>query len=136
MSSELSLKASMDTIRPVSQPRDTDGQITVVTQKERDVAADVRKDITVSGNDVPAQSRVVQEVSETDLNKAVGELSHHAQSISRDLEFTIDKDLDKTIITVYDAESEEIIRQIPSEEALSIARNMRRDDAALINVKA
>jgi len=126
----------MDTVRPISPPRDTDGQIKSVSKEERELVVDVRNDVSVSGNDVPAESRVVQEVSESSLNTAVDELAHYAQSISRDLEFTIDKDLDKTIITVYDTDSEEVIRQIPSEEVLALARNINHDDAVLINTKA
>ena len=114
----------MDTVRPISPPRDTDGQIKSVSKEERGLVVDVRNDVSVSGNDVPAESRVVQEVSESSLNTAVDELAHYAQSISRDLEFTIDKDLDKTIITVYDTDSEEVIRQIPSEEVLKLAKQL------------
>ena len=135
MSNELSMRVSMDTVRPISPPRDTDGQIKSVTKEERDVSADVRNDITVSGNDVPAESRVIQEVTESNLNRAIDELSHRAQNISRDLEFSVDEGSDKTVVTVYDSETEEVIRQIPSEEMLALAQNVS-GEATLINVQA
>ncbi|GAA4496718.1 flagellar protein FlaG [Pseudaeromonas paramecii] len=39
--------------------------------------------------------------------------------------FRIDNDLDKTIITVVDSETQQMIRQIPSEELLNISRRVQ-----------
>jgi flagellar protein FlaG len=127
----------MDTIRPISPPRDTDGQIKAVSAKERDVAVDARNDVAVSGNDVPAESRITQEIDPSTLKRAMDELSQHAQNINRDLIFTIDKELDKTVITVTDPLTEEVIRQIPSEEVLELARHvMDKDNGVLMHIKA
>ena len=137
MSNELSTKVSTDSIRPIRPPRDTDGQLKTSTKLERNVALDVRNDITVSGNDVPADSRFIQKVNSTSLSKAVSELTQFVQSISRDLEFTIDKDLNKTVITVYDAKTDEVIRQIPSEEAIALARHLsEQQNNVLLKLKA
>jgi len=136
MSNELSMRVSIDAIRPISNPRDTDGQIKAVTSNERESSADVKRDETVKGNDVPAESRYIASASESNLNKIVDELTQHAQNINRDLEFSVDKDLDKTVITVRDSVSEEVIRQIPSEEVLTVARRIKEGDASLINLTA
>lgn len=136
MSNDLFSRVSMDTTHPISPARGTDGQIKAVSQKDREVMADVSNDVSVSSNDVPAESRIVQEVSKSSLNAAVDDLSHYAQNISRDLQFSIDEELNKTIITVYDSATEEVIRQIPTEEVLQLARNIKNGEAALINVKA
>ncbi len=46
-------------------------------------------------------------------------------------------ELDRTVITVYDIESEEVIRQIPSEEFLELVRHFNEaGKASLINEKA
>lgn len=71
------------------------------------------------------------------LSEAVSRMSDHVQNIRRGLEFTIDEELDRTVITVYDVESEEVIRQIPSEEFLEMMRHFNEvDGASLINEKA
>ena len=57
-----------------------------------------------------------------DLAKAVNELNSRIQTVQRDLEFSVDEDLGKTIITVTDTETQEVIRQIPAEEMLALAR--------------
>jgi len=138
MSAELSTRMSMDTIRPISSPRDTDGQIKAVSSEERNAVVDVVNDVSVSGNDVPAESRVIQEVDQSMLNKAIDDLTHHAQSINRDLEFIVDDELDRTVITVYESDTEKVIRQIPSEEVLQLARHLNNDDksSVLVNIKA
>ena len=137
MSNELSTRVSMDTIRPISPPRDTDGQIKLSSKHENNVALDVRNDIAVSGNDVPAESRFIQETSGSTLSKAVDELSLHAQSISRDLEFSVDEELGRTVITVYDSKTEEVIRQIPSEEVIALARHLSdQQNSVLLKIKA
>jgi len=136
MSNELSIRGAVDTIRPISPPRDTNGQMHAVKPGERDLNTASRKDETVRRNDVPADSRNVQETSDSLLTKSLNELAQRAQSINRGLRFTVDKDLDRTVITVYDEATEEVIRQIPSEEILNFARSVKLSDAALIDVKA
>ncbi len=136
MSNDISVKLSMDAVRPISHPRDTDGQIKAVTSQERDSSVNSKRDEVVKGNDVPAESRSVNETSEASLDRIVAELNQQAQQIRRDLEFSVDKDLNKTVITVKDSSSEEVIRQIPSEEVLTVARMMKDGDGTLISVKA
>ena len=71
-----------------------------------------------------------------EISAAVSRLNDHVQNISRDIEFTIDEDLNRTIITVYDSATDEVIRQIPSEEALSLARYLESEGSAIIKTKA
>lgn len=136
MSNDLSMRVTLDTISPVSPPRDPNGQLHAVTRPERDINSAVRQDISIQSNDIPADSRHIKETDGSLLAKSVNELASHAQSITRGLKFTIDKELDKTVITVYDPATETVIRQIPSEEVLNFARTLKDGTAALINVKA
>jgi len=48
----------------------------------------------------------------------------------------VDKQLDQVIIKVFDAETREVIRQIPAEEVLSLARSLTSDEGVIVNVKA
>lgn len=56
------------------------------------------------------------------LRAKVDELNQNAQSIRRSLRFDVDNDTGITVITVRDRETDEVIRQIPSEELLELAR--------------
>ncbi len=54
----------------------------------------------------------------------MSQLSNYVQSVQRNLNFSIDESSGQTVIKVIDSESEEIIRQIPSEEMLALARRL------------
>ena len=46
------------------------------------------------------------------------------QNITRELNFSVDEELNRFIVTVLDQETGEIIRQIPSEDMLELARKL------------
>ncbi len=60
------------------------------------------------------------------LGKAVSKISSQVQNLQRDLQFSIEEELPlgRAVITVLDRETQEVIRRIPSEEALAIARQL------------
>lgn len=64
-------------------------------------------------------------ISFPELVNEVEKLNIATQNIQRSLEFTVDDEVEKTIITVRDRETEEIIRQIPAEELLNISKRLR-----------
>jgi len=98
-----------------------------------------RQNEPVNGNTLPAVvTEEVNAVAQTSpLSEAVSRMSDHVQNIRRGLEFTVDEESDRTVITVYDAESEEVIRQIPSEEFLNLVHRMNAEGGgALLNEEA
>lgn len=79
------------------------------------VVADVNKeDVKVS--DVPQK--------DVDVEQAVTSINDFVQSVHRDLQFTVDAELDRTVIKVVDSKSGELIRQIPEEVFLELARKL------------
>ena len=71
------------------------------------------------------------------LQDAVGELNSFVQNIRRNLEFTIDDESGRIVIKVIDSESKEVIRQIPPEEAVQLARTLEHaKDGTILNAKA
>ncbi len=67
------------------------------------------------------------------LEKALGNLSAHVQNLQRSLHFTVDEESGETIVRVVDSETDEVIRQIPSEELLTIAERLRSSAGALLS---
>jgi len=51
--------------------------------------------------------------------------------VSRSLQISVDGELERPIVTVLDANTEEVIRQIPSEEIVAIAKFLRSQGADL-----
>lgn len=64
------------------------------------------------------------EAEATDLKTAVETVRTVVADLQRQLQFTVDEDSGRTIITVIDRNSGEIVRQIPSEEILQIAERV------------
>ena len=51
------------------------------------------------------------------------------------LRFHVDEDTGKTIVSVVDPASGEVLRQIPNEEALAMAKAIGREQGALVDLK-
>lgn len=61
---------------------------------------------------------------EVKVEQVVASINDYVQSVHRDLQFTVDEELDKTVIKVVDGASGELIRQIPEEVFLELARKL------------
>lgn len=59
--------------------------------------------------------------------QAVQEIRSYVQTLQRDLQFEVDLELGRTVISVVDRETKEVIRQIPPEEAVERARRLERE---------
>jgi len=66
------------------------------------------------------------------LTEAVEGLNEYVQTVRRDLQFSIDEQSGRTVIKVIDAETKQMIRQIPAEEILALARNLDRSGEGTI----
>ncbi|RJG01152.1 flagellar protein FlaG [Noviherbaspirillum sedimenti] len=71
----------------------------------------------------PTSAEVAQAVR--NLNKAMLEQSQN-------LEFTIDSDSNRTIVKVIDQKTKEVLRQIPNEETLAMAKALDQMAAGLL----
>lgn len=58
------------------------------------------------------------------LESAVVELNKAVQNVQRNLEFSVDDITGSTIVQVKDRETNELIRQMPSEDALKLAQSL------------
>jgi len=69
------------------------------------------------------------------MEAAARQLQAHMASVNSALEFRVDNGTGSTVITVRDKDTGEVIRQIPSEEALRIAENLDKAVSALISTR-
>ncbi|HEB55741.1 MAG TPA: flagellar protein FlaG [Gammaproteobacteria bacterium] len=75
------------------------------------------KELPPSGYNLPP--------SKDSIEEAVKEINKFVESTQSELQFSLDEDSGKTVIKVLDSSTRELIRQIPSEEALRLARQLR-----------
>ena len=64
--------------------------------------------------------------SDQALADAVDRLNAKIQNLNRNLEFSINNDSGEVLVKVVDNKTREVIRQIPSDEVLALARNIDR----------
>lgn len=70
------------------------------------------------------------------VKKAVEDINKSLQSLSQGLEFSIDTDTKQTVVKVIDHQTKEVIRQMPSVEALQIAKSLDQVLGKLLSEKA
>ncbi len=65
------------------------------------------------------------QVSRAAFERVVSELQNYVQKTQRNLDFFVDDRSGRVVVKVVDATSDEVIRQIPSEEMLSVSRRIQ-----------
>lgn len=69
-------------------------------------------------------------VPKEELEGAVRQMKDFAQMLSRELQFDVDEDLGRTVVRIMDKASGNLIRQIPTEEVLALAKQMQEMQTA------
>jgi len=98
-------------------------QVSAVTsetsKKDRQFTADGGKETpSIIEADKPAKA------NKKEITQAAKDIFGYVQNITRELNFSVDEELGKTVITVIDDETGDVIRQIPNEDILQLAREI------------
>lgn len=122
-----------------------------ISSTQKPVALDagdgMKRSVPVAKNSgaqvAPAKTEVSASAVEVDapaareqIEKAVSTLQEFAQSVKRDLNFSVDDGSGQVVVKVTDSSSGDIIRQIPSEEALQLAENLSEVRSLLFKAEA
>jgi len=84
-----------------------------------------------SGNTLPqstgveSNSGASSKPTPQQIESVVAKLSDFVQAVQRDLSFTVDDNTGETVIVVKDTQTDEVVRQIPSEDFLLLAQKLR-----------
>lgn len=113
----------------------------VIAQKESLAAAQVldlrSAAAAASAADVQAKgTEPAEEATPEQVEGAVAEINTSLQTRSISLQFEVDKDTDKLIVKVVDKTNGVVIRQIPNEEVIHIAKVMGKAPGLLVNGQA
>ena len=87
--------------------------------------------VKIKPSNVQKESQITQEV----VAKAATQIQNFVQEMGRNLSFTIDETTGYNVVRVMNPETNEVIRQLPSEELLKIARSMEQLNSVLVNQK-
>lgn len=82
------------------------------------------------------ESESGQKVSREEVEGAVTKLNDFVQTVQRNLQFNLDDTSGKTIITVVDKQTSEVVRQIPDDVAIKLAQDLQQSEPlSLFNAK-
>jgi len=76
-----------------------------------------------------------KKLSVDEIESIINELNRFIQIFNTKITFEIDKETKKTVLKIINAQSNEIIRQIPPEELLEISRKISELLGLIINVR-
>jgi flagellar protein FlaG len=83
-----------------------------------------------------SQPTKAQASSLESVQQAMKQVAEAVQSKASNLQFSVDEGTGTTVIKVVDTQTKEVIRQIPSEEMLAIARSIEDSQGMLLKEKA
>ena len=92
-----------------------------------------RQDVSFDGKMSPADAsqKTAQVIDPEKIEAAVANLAAYVESLSRSLAISVDERSGDFVVRVQDANTEEIVRQIPSEEVLAISAAISQQVAEL-----
>ena len=92
-------------------------------------ARDIKTDTTSQTNKLFEQAAENRE----EVRKAANDLNNFAKQIKTSLNFSIDEASGRSVITVTDSQTGDVIRQIPAKEILAVANLLREFGASDVN---
>ncbi len=113
------------TVAVVSNSSNKTGRVQAVS------AVAPRPKLPGEGKTLPSGDKKTNDDAAVDpkaMEEALREFEQQAQLVQRELHFSIDKDSGRTVIKVMDASTQELVRQIPSDEALRFARKLSQGE--------
>ena len=104
---------------------------TAATSPNVDLAAAAKAAVS-TGKEAPVRAAAPSSATQADtqadtrrsVEQAVARLNDYVQSLQRDIQFSIDPESNQPVVRVVDRGSQELIRQIPNETALRLARSL------------
>jgi len=94
-----------------------------------------RNEVAAGGQALPpGKTKAAKTPEEVEL--VVSQISDFVQNFQRDLQFTVDTETGRTVIKVVDSKTDEVIRQIPSEETLRMAQNLDSTGSLILREQA
>jgi len=122
---------------PLTPPTGSTSAISAATSEVPSRAVPISPGSTAEAR-LPGAGKEPQSTQPTqkELQQAVDELQRKVQTFAPDLRFSVDHDTGRTVVTVTDADTQELIRQIPAEEALRLAKEIDRMEGLLFHKQA
>lgn len=113
--------ASGNAVAPASEPP--------TSAASAATGAAVKDPVVKDRTPAPAPERSV-------VDKAVDTLNQNPRFTSQGLRFSIDEESGKTVVKIIDTETQDVLRQMPSVDALALAHSIDKMQGLLLRAKA
>jgi flagellar protein FlaG len=77
-----------------------------------------------------------KKLTEKEAHKLIREVNEHLAATHTELNFSVDKDTDQMVLKIINTKTDEVIRQIPSEDALRLASRISQLLGVLVDGKS
>lgn len=127
-------------VQPVTTPPVLDAAALAPPARDAGAAARSAQAANAAGNGAPVLATQPVAAAPTadsaQLQAAVEDVRKFVEPITQNLEFAIDDDTGRTVIKIIDRQTDEVLRQIPSEEMLQIAQALGKLQGLFVQQKA
>jgi len=114
-----------------SNPKSPESTLPIIRASDAEV---VKK---VANTEIKTPSvALFSEPSRVAVARAAEQIQTFVKEMGRNLDFSVDKTTGYNVVRVVNPETNEVIRQLPSEELLKIAKSMESWNNVLVNQKA
>lgn len=91
-----------------------------------------------SGKVLPALGKGLPEMSKAEasperVQEAVSRIQSYLSASRRELQISVDQGSGRTVVRVVNPETQEVVRQIPTEEVLKLAASLHRSGGGIIS---
>lgn len=116
-----------DNAKSVSLSGDNSRSVSRTDKLSEHFSEQVRARQQESAETAMAQAKQRQRLNEEQLAKMVEQMNEFVKSINKGLSFRLDRESGREVVTIYEASTGDIIRQIPEEEMLEVLRRLARE---------
>ena len=89
-----------------------------------------------TSNPVTQTEKTQQSASTDQVKSAVKSINQAIQVSAPDIQFSVDSDTDKLVVKIVDQQTKQVLRQIPTEEVIEIAKSLDKLQGLLIKQTA
>lgn len=132
---EISMQSRLNSMSSAVEPKAVTGSV----KGEAKVAIDVKPEQEVApfvdqNKQPPAleQKAETLRVTNEQIESSIAKLNDYLQNSQRKLEFKVDEESGETVVRVYKQHSDELIRQIPNEEAVALADKLSSEEPLML----
>lgn len=109
---------------------------TQAARSQADSSSAVPRGVETRSENIEQNANVQRVPSAGELQEALEEVSKAVAPMTQSLQFSLDKESGRTVVKVMDTDTNEVIRQIPSEEVLAISKAVDKLKGLLIKQQA